>query len=60
LVPEPLLRQLAPGGRLVMPVGEAHGAQRLLRLRKLADDQFEEEELGSVAFVPLVGGADSG
>jgi protein-L-isoaspartate(D-aspartate) O-methyltransferase len=59
-VPEPLLQQLAPSGRLVMPVGEAHGAQRLLRLKKLADGQFEEEDLGPVAFVPLVGGVGAG
>jgi protein-L-isoaspartate(D-aspartate) O-methyltransferase len=59
-VPEPLLEQLAPGGRLVIPIGEPHGAQTLLRIRKLAPGQFEEEDLGPVAFVPLVRASTAG
>ncbi len=53
-VPEALKGQLAVGGRLVIPVGAAHG-QSLLRLRRLAADRWEEESLGCVAFVPLLG-----
>ncbi len=55
-VPGPLAYQLAVGGRLVMPLGEATGEQTLVRIRRIADHAFEQEELGPVRFVPLVGG----
>jgi protein-L-isoaspartate(D-aspartate) O-methyltransferase len=54
-VPEALLGQLAPGGRLVIPVGEGRGLQRLLRVTREADGRLREEELGDVRFVPLIG-----
>jgi protein-L-isoaspartate(D-aspartate) O-methyltransferase len=54
-VPRALVEQLAVGGRLVIPVGEEASHQRLLRLRRLADGEVEEEDLGAVRFVPLVG-----
>jgi len=54
-VPAPLLAQLADGGRLVAPVGPRH-AQELVRVRRTGD-QTECEDLGPVAFVPLVGEA---
>jgi protein-L-isoaspartate(D-aspartate) O-methyltransferase len=54
-IPEALREQLAPGGRLVMPVGGEHGAQRLIRLERAADGRFRESDLGGVMFVPLVG-----
>jgi len=54
-VPEALVDQLAPGGRLVLPVGEGRDSQRLLRLRKQDDGRLIREDLGSVRFVPLVG-----
>jgi protein-L-isoaspartate(D-aspartate) O-methyltransferase len=53
-VPEALLAQLAPGGRLVIPVGEEK-AQELVRVTRRADGTFEHEELGGVRFVPLIG-----
>ena len=53
-IPEPLLAQLAPGGRLVIPVGEDK-AQELVRVTRRRDGSFEREELGGVRFVPLVG-----
>lgn len=52
-VPDALLEQLADGGRLVVPVGGPEG-QRLVRVRRRGD-QREVEDLGAVAFVPLVG-----
>ncbi len=52
--PRSLKDQLAVGGRLVMPVGERSN-QRLVRIRRLGADRFEEEDLGGVRFVPLVG-----
>ena len=53
-VPEALKRQLAPGGRLVIPVGTGD-VQRLLRITRGEDDRFEEEQIEAVRFVPLVG-----
>jgi protein-L-isoaspartate(D-aspartate) O-methyltransferase len=52
-VPTPLKEQLARGGRLVIPVGP-RGHQSLRRVRR-TDDGFVEEDLGAVAFVPLIG-----
>jgi len=52
-VPLPLLDQLAPGGRLVIPVGGRH-QQRLLRVTKSAQGTIEREDLGAVSFVPLL------
>ena len=53
-VPEALLAQLAPGGRLVIPIGEEK-AQELVRVTRRADGTFEREDLGAVRFVPLIG-----
>jgi len=55
-VPEPLKRQLAIGGRLVIPVGTGT-SQTLIRVRRMGHDDFEEEDFGAVAFVPLIGEA---
>lgn len=54
-LPEKLLDQLAPGGRLVMPVGPA-GRQELTLVTR-HNDHFEQQSLGAVSFVPLVQGA---
>ena len=54
-VPPALLEQLAVGGRLVIPVGDSPRHQRLVRLVRRADDEYEREELYPVRFVPLVG-----
>lgn len=56
-IPEPLLWQLAPGGRLVMPVGPPK-SQKLVRVRRSALG-FEEEVLTDVRFVPLISGSTS-
>ena len=53
-VPSPLVKQLAPGGRLVVPVGDRK-AQTLLCLEKRADGSTERFDLGAVVFVPLIG-----
>jgi len=53
-VPQALKEQLEIGGRLVMPVGE-HRHQELRKIRRTGDDRYEEEDLGAVAFVPLIG-----
>jgi protein-L-isoaspartate(D-aspartate) O-methyltransferase len=54
-VPQSLKQQLAIGGRLVMPVGEYRYSQTLLRVRRINESQYEEENLGGVRFVPLIG-----
>jgi protein-L-isoaspartate(D-aspartate) O-methyltransferase len=54
-VPPALKEQLAIGGRLVIPVGEAERYQHLLRITRTGDDDFEREDLGPVMFVPLIG-----
>lgn len=53
-VPEPLVAQLGPTGRLVVPVG-APGRQRLLVVKKLPNGRVRTEDAGDVAYVPLVG-----
>ena len=54
LVPQ-LLEQLAPNGTLIAPVG-GPTSQRLLRVRKDADGNVIQDDLGGVVFVPLVPG----
>jgi protein-L-isoaspartate(D-aspartate) O-methyltransferase len=54
-VPEALRRQLAVPGTLVMPVGAPDAVQKLVRVTRLSDGRFEEEELAPVRFVPLIG-----
>jgi len=54
-VPASLQRQLAVGGRLVIPVGSEVGLQELVRVTRVAPERFERERLASVRFVPLVG-----
>lgn len=56
-VPEELFVQLAEGGRLVIPVGPP-GRQKLLLYRRRGD-ALEQELLGAVSFVPLLGGMQS-
>ncbi len=54
-VPETLKRQMAIGGRLVIPVGAFLHVQQLLRIRRISEDEYKEEDLGGVRFVPLIG-----
>ncbi len=53
--PPALKRQLKIGGRLIVPVGSGRGSQRLVRVTRRAADGFDEEDLGGVMFVPLIG-----
>lgn len=55
-VPEALLQQLAPGGIMVIPVGSQRGVQKLLLITR-EQNQFVEEELDAVKFVPMLNGA---
>ena len=55
-VPEALLDQLAPDGRLIIPVG-APDEQKLLLVTR-AEDGFKYEHIDAVNFVPMLGGTD--
>jgi protein-L-isoaspartate(D-aspartate) O-methyltransferase len=54
-VPDALKQQLAIDGRLVIPVGDDDGHQSLLRVVRRSRADFDEEALGAVRFVPLIG-----
>ena len=54
-IPPPLLEQLKPGGRLVIPVGAEHGYQELLLVTVDADGHVQTRSMLPVRFVPLTG-----
>ena len=54
-VPRPLVEQLAPGGRIVMPVGDPGWVQQLIKVTKNDDGTLVQQDLGGVRFVPLIG-----
>ena len=54
-VPQPLVDQLAVGGRLVIPVGPPGGYQTLWKVVKQPDGEVKNYNMGGVAFVPLTG-----
>jgi protein-L-isoaspartate(D-aspartate) O-methyltransferase len=55
-VPDSLVAQLAPGGRMVLPVGKTNGPQNLILVRRDETGRIARDTILSVAFVPLVGG----
>jgi protein-L-isoaspartate(D-aspartate) O-methyltransferase len=55
VIPLALKLQLAIGGRLIVPIGEEKRSQRLIKLTRKGEGVFQEENLGAVAFVPLIG-----
>jgi protein-L-isoaspartate(D-aspartate) O-methyltransferase len=54
-VPEPLVEQLKNSGIMLIPVGSVSLFQYLLKITKEPDGKIRQENLGGVAFVPLVG-----
>ena len=54
-VPDALVDQLAPGGRIVMPVGDPGWVQKLIKVTKGPAGKLIKEDLGGVRFVPLIG-----
>ncbi len=54
-VPEALRAQLKVGGRLVIPIGDDPRAQELTRVTRIAQDEYKQEDLADVRFVPLLG-----
>lgn len=57
-VPDGLLEQLDIGGMMVIPVGSQQGVQKLLLITR-EENQYVEEELDAVKFVPMLNGAVS-
>lgn len=55
-IPMPLLRQLKPGGRLVIPLGPPDGAQSLTVIRRTADGRLTQKSIMPVRFSPMQGG----
>jgi protein-L-isoaspartate(D-aspartate) O-methyltransferase len=54
VLPERLLEQLAPGGRMIIPIGQP--GYQVLTLVTRMNDHFEQQSLDAVSFVPLVPG----
>ncbi|MBO6893047.1 MAG: protein-L-isoaspartate(D-aspartate) O-methyltransferase [Roseibium sp.] len=54
-VPEELKRQLAVGGRLIIPIGATQTLQDLILIERVSETDYETTNLGSVVFVPLFG-----
>jgi protein-L-isoaspartate(D-aspartate) O-methyltransferase len=55
LVPPPLIAQLKPGGRMVIPVGTPFMTQQLLLIQKDREGALSTRQVLPVAFVPLTG-----
>ena len=53
-IPPPLIKQLAPGGRMMIPVGPVFATQSLMLLEKDEDGTVRSRSLMAVRFVPLV------
>ncbi len=56
-IPPPLIRQLAPGGRMVIPVGRPFATQSLMLVEKRPDGSIRSRSLMPVRFVPMTGKA---
>ena len=54
-IPQPLIDQLRPGGRLVIPVGLPYRHQELMLVEKQENGKIETHDILGVAFVPLTG-----
>jgi protein-L-isoaspartate(D-aspartate) O-methyltransferase len=55
-IPTRLVRQLKPGGRLVLPLGPADGAQDLTVIRRTSDGRLTQKAIMPVRFSPMQGG----
>ncbi len=57
-IPGPLIEQLKPGGRMVIPVGKPYFHQELTLVRKNEDGELDIRDILGVAFVPFQGERD--
>lgn len=55
-IPPPLLRQLKPGGRMLIPVGNRYLTQKMVLVTKDEEGRIRTQEMMAVTFVPLTGG----
>ncbi|MDQ3313356.1 MAG: protein-L-isoaspartate(D-aspartate) O-methyltransferase [Verrucomicrobiota bacterium] len=55
-IPPPLLQQLRPGARMIIPIGPVHATQRLVMVEKDAGGKVRSRSVHPVNFVPLTGG----
>src|SRR5437867_3459183 len=53
-IPEPLTSQLAPGGRLVIPVGDLSSQELVILERPTSGERLVQHQAGGVRFVPLI------
>jgi protein-L-isoaspartate(D-aspartate) O-methyltransferase len=53
-IPEPLTAQLAPGGRLVIPVGDLASQELVILERPTTGEGLQQRQAGGVRFVPLI------
>lgn len=54
-VPPPLIAQLKPGGRMVIPIGGGFQVQQLMLIEKMEDGEIQTRQILPVRFVPLTG-----
>ncbi len=54
-IPRNLLHQLTICGRMVIPIGRDPRAQELVRITRIDEGEYEQEDLADVRFVPLIG-----
>ena len=57
-MPNELLKQLKVGGWMVIPFGGSK-SQRMLRIKRLSEREFEQEDFGNFAFVPMLKGTNN-
>jgi protein-L-isoaspartate(D-aspartate) O-methyltransferase len=57
-IPPPLIRQLKPGGRMIIPVGSRFMTQQLVLVQKDTEGKLTTRQILPVRFVPLTGGHD--
>lgn len=55
-IPPPLIQQLRPGGRMIIPIGPVHATQRLVVVTKDQAGKVRSQTVTPVKFVPLTGG----
>ena len=53
-IPEPLIYQLKPGGKMIIPIGSRHGVQQLYHITKCENGTYSKEKGLLVRFVPFV------
>lgn len=54
-IPPPLIKQLKPGGRMIIPIGDRFNVQQLVLVEKSRDNKVTTRQMLPVAFVPLTG-----